>query len=86
MSGLPTWAIGSIVAASAVLGPVVAFLVAWAVALLIRRLTGVSKPPAMVLVAVEEVAGYLRRGWSRGTLQARPERVRPGSAVAAPPG
>jgi hypothetical protein len=84
MSGLPTWAIGSIVAASAILGPVVAFLVAWAVALLIRRLTGVSEP-AMVLAAVGEI-GNLRRGWSRGTLQARSERVRPGSAVAAPPG
>jgi phosphate/sulfate permease len=57
MSGLPTWAIGSIVAASAVLGPLVAFLVALAVALLIRRLTGVSKPPAMVLAAVEEIGG-----------------------------
>jgi len=61
MGDLPTWAISSIGAASAVIGSVFVFLLCLALALLIRWLTGVREPPALVIVAAGVIGGYLRR-------------------------
>jgi hypothetical protein len=59
---LPAWTIWSIVTASAVIGSVLVFLLVLVIALLLRRLTGVREPPALVIVAAREIGGYLRRG------------------------
>jgi hypothetical protein len=61
MDGLPTWAICSIVAASAVIGSVSVFLLALVIALLLRSVTWVREPLALVLVAAGEIRGFLRR-------------------------
>ena len=61
MDDLPAWAICSIVAAGTVIGSVFVFLLCLALALLIRWLTGVREPPALVIVAAGEIGGYLRR-------------------------
>jgi hypothetical protein len=70
----------------AVLGSVFAFLVAWVVAHLIRRVTGVSEPPALVIVAAGVIGGYFRRRLAWGAPKAAPELGHPEPAVAAPPG
>jgi hypothetical protein len=84
MSSLPTWAAWAIVAACPLLGPVIAFLVVLAVAVLDSWITGAREAPALVPVAASSIARFLRR-----KLPLRPE-VAPGSpaqrAVAAPQG
>jgi hypothetical protein len=56
----------SIVTASALLGPVLAFLVALVVAVLIRFVTGTGEPPPLVLVVAGITGQFLRRKvWPR---------------------
>jgi hypothetical protein len=90
MDGLPTWAIWSIVTASALLGPVFAFLVALAVAGLIRFVSGAGEPPPLVLVVAGIISRFLRRKlWPRPEVAAQsghePAPDEP-AAVAAPRG
>jgi hypothetical protein len=84
MDSLPTWAIWAIVAGSAPLGLVVAFLTSLGVAVAIRKVTAADEPPALVFVAAGAIGRFLRR-----KLGPRPE-VASGSparrAGAAPPG
>jgi hypothetical protein len=68
MSSLPTWASWAIVAACPLLGPVIAFLVFLAVAVLDRWITGAREAPALVPVAANTIARFLRR-----KLSVRPE-------------
>jgi len=86
MDDLPTWTIWSIVTASALIGSGFVFLFALIVALLLRRLTGVREPPALVIVAAGEIGGYLRRRLFPKAPHPAPELVHPGPAVAAPLG
>jgi hypothetical protein len=58
---LPAWEICAITAATVVIGSVVVFLLCLALALLLQSLTGVREPPAMVIFAAREIAGYIRR-------------------------
>jgi hypothetical protein len=48
---LSIWTQLSIVAASALLGPIVAFLLAFAMAILLRRMSAANAPPPFVLLA-----------------------------------
>jgi hypothetical protein len=90
MDGLPTWAIWSIATAGTLLGPVFAFLVALAVAGLIRFLSGAGEPPPVVFVIAGIIGRSLRRKlWPR--LEVEPQSGRElapdePAAVAAPPG
>jgi hypothetical protein len=86
MDDLPTWAIWSIVTTGAVIGSVFVFLLVLVFALLLRWLTGVREPPALVLVAAGEIGGYLRRGLSRRAPKEALELVHSEPAVVAPPG
>jgi hypothetical protein len=61
MSSLPTWAAWAIVAACPLLGPVIAFLVVLAVAVLDSWITGAREAPALVPVAASSIARFLRR-------------------------
>jgi hypothetical protein len=86
MSSLPTWAAWAIVAACPLLGPVIAFLVVLAVALLDRWITGAREAPELLPVAAGVIGGYFRRRLAWGAPKAAPELGHPEPAVAAPPG
>ena len=83
MNSLPTWAAWAIVGACPLLGPVIAFLVFLAVAVLDRWITRAREAPAIVPVAASTIARF------RGKLSLRPkvgpEPVRDERAMAAPP-
>jgi len=66
MSSLPTWAAWAIVAACPLLGPVIAFLVFLAVAVLDRWITGAREAPVLVPAAASTIARF------RGKLSLRP--------------
>jgi hypothetical protein len=88
MSSLPTWASWAIVAACPLLGPVIAFLVFLAVAVLDRWITGAREAPALVPVAANTIARFLRRKLSvRPEVGPQPagEQVRDEAAIAVPP-
>ena len=66
MSSLPTWAAWAIVAACPLLGPVIALLVVFAVAVLDSWITEAREAPALVPVAASSIARFLRRRlWPR---------------------
>jgi hypothetical protein len=68
VSSLPTWAAWSIFAA-AVLSPVLAFVMAMAVEIVIGALVSAGALPAFALVTAGVVGGLLLRkqwGWRRG--------------------
>ena len=88
MSSLPTWAAWAIVAACPLLGPVIAFPVFLAVAVLDRWITGARDTPVLVPVAASTIARFLPRKLSLrpevGPQSAR-EPVGAERAIAAPP-
>jgi hypothetical protein len=86
MSSLPPWAAWAIVAACPLLGPVIAFLMFFAVVVLDRWITGAREAPALVPVAAGVLGGHLRRRLAWGAPDPVPELVHSGSAVAAPLG
>jgi len=82
MSSLPTWASWAIVAACPLLGPVIAFLVFLAVAVLDRWITGARKAPALVPVVAGVIAGRFRRRLAWAAPDPAPELVHSDPAAA----
>jgi predicted membrane metal-binding protein len=89
MDNLPTLAQVGSVAAGALLGPVVAFLVALVVAILFRCVAGAGEPPPLVLVVAGIISRFLRQKlWPRPEVAAQSGREPPPdkpAAAAAPP-
>jgi hypothetical protein len=66
MEDLSIWAKLSIVASSALLGPIVAFLLAFAIAILLRRVSAAGTPPPLVLLLAGFIGRFLHRKlWPR---------------------
>jgi hypothetical protein len=85
MDSLPTWAICSIATAAAVMGSVFVFLLVLVLALLLRWVTGVREPPALVIFAAGEIADYFRRRLFRRAPHPTPELIHSEPAISAPP-
>jgi hypothetical protein len=86
MSSVPAWAAWAIVAACPLLGPVIAFLMFFAVTVLDRWITGAREAPALVPVAAGVLGEYFRRRLSLRAPSSAPKLVHSEPAVAAPPG
>jgi hypothetical protein len=86
MDELPTWKICSVVTAIAVIGSVFVFLLCLGLALLLRWVTGVREPPALVIVAARKIGRYLRRRLAWGAVPSAPELVQCEPSVAVAPG
>jgi hypothetical protein len=67
MDGLSPWTICSLVAASAVIGSVFVFLLCLVLALLLRWVSWVREPPALVIVAAGGIGEYLRHRLGLGS-------------------
>lgn len=61
MEDLSIWTQLSIVAASALVGPIVAFLLAFAIAILLRRMSAAETPPPLVLLLAGFIGRFLHR-------------------------
>ena len=83
MADLPTWEIWVIVAGGTVIGSALVFVLCIVLALLLRWMTGVREPPAMVLFAAREFVRYFRR--RRRALRPKPGPVHPKPANIATP-
>jgi hypothetical protein len=72
-------------AACPLLGPVIAFLVVLAVAVLDRWITGAKEAPVRVPVPAGVIGEHFRRRLAWGAPRLAPEQVQSEPAVAAPP-